>query len=408
MVNGPVNGVKHVIKASKRTLEIEYAIRDVTLPARELEKKGHKILKLNIGDPCAYDFDTPEPIKAAVKKAMEHGKNGYTPSEGIPELLDAIVEKERRDGVEIKQSDIVVTTGVTESLLLLFAATFEEGDEILVPGPAYPPYVTYIKLNGAKPVPYRTIEEENWAPDIDDLKKKITPKTKAIAVITPNNPTGALYKEKVLKEICDIVAEHPQMYLISDEIYDMMVYDDEFVSPGKINKEIPMVIFNGISKGYLAPGWRIGYMAFRDPSGALSEIREGVMRQARARLCASSICQYGYHKALMGAQSHLEALRAKLKERRDFAYKRINEIPGLSTQKPGGAFYIFPKIEVPYKSDKQFVLDILENCHVLLVHGSGFCETYGKGHFRAVFLPPIEMMSEAFDRIENYMRKLKS
>ncbi|MCD6127777.1 MAG: aminotransferase class I/II-fold pyridoxal phosphate-dependent enzyme [Methanomicrobia archaeon] len=387
------------MKPAKRAMEIEYAIRDVVLPARELEKKGVEILKLNIGDPDKFDFDTPEHMKKAVIEEMEKF-NGYGDSEGLLELREAIVEREKKkNNLDISVDDIVVTNGVSESIQMLFGALLEPGDEILVPGPTYPPYIALSKFFGATPVPYRTIEEENWAPDLEDMRKKITEKTKAIAVINPNNPTGALYDRKTLEEIGNIVAEN-DILLISDEIYDMITYEGKHLSPSFI-KDIPLVIFNGISKVYLSPGWRVGWTIFRDCDGKLSEIKEAYLKQARVRICASILAQKGAAAALNGPQDHIKNLVKKLRERRDYIYKRLNEIDGISTQKPGGAFYIFPKIE---GDDKKFVLDVLNKAHVLFVHGSGFCPVYGKGHFRSVFLPPLKTIEKAMDALEKYMK----
>ena len=387
------------MKPAKRAMEIEYAIRDVVLPARELEKKGVEILKLNIGDPDKFDFDTPEHMKKAVIEEMEKF-NGYGDSEGLLELREAIVEREKKkNNLDISVDDIVVTNGVSESIQMLFGALLEPGDEILVPGPTYPPYIALSKFFGATPVPYRTIEEENWAPDLEDMRKKINEKTKAIAVINPNNPTGALYDRKTLEEIGNIVAEN-DILLISDEIYDMITYEGKHLSPSFI-KDIPLVIFNGISKVYLSPGWRVGWTIFRDCDGKLSEIKEAYLKQARVRICASILAQKGAAAALNGPQDHIKNLVKKLRERRDYIYKRLNEIDGISTQKPGGAFYIFPKIE---GDDKKFVLDVLNKVHVLFVHGSGFCPVYGKGHFRSVFLPPLKTIEKAMDGLENYMK----
>ncbi|MFA5772682.1 MAG: aminotransferase class I/II-fold pyridoxal phosphate-dependent enzyme [Thermoplasmata archaeon] len=394
------------IPASQRALDIEYAIRDIVLPARKLEEEGHKIYKLNIGDPNAYDFDTPEHIKNAYINAIKNAKNGYSASEGVSETLDAIVKKHSTEGVALNKKDIVITTGVTEALHLVFGASFNSGDELLIPGPSYPPYTTYCKFYGATPVSYRTIEEENWQPDIDDIRKKITKKTKAIALISPNNPTGAIYSRKTLQAILDTVGEHKHMYVMSDEIYDKMAYGVQFNSPAAINKDIPMIIFNGISKIYLAPGWRIGYLAIRDQSGALSDIKDGILKQARARLCANAPAQHAFTEALNGPQDHIKEVLRILKERRDYCVKRINNIDGLHTQIPDGAFYMFPKIGDGKVDDKKFVLDILHHAHVLLVHGSGFCQTYGKGHFRLVFLPPIDTLEKAFDSIEKYMKTI--
>ncbi len=394
-----------MIKASVRSKRIEYAIRDVLVPARELEKKGIEVLKLNIGDPIKYDFKTPEHIRKAAAEAVMNSRSEYSPSEGLPELREAIVEKEKNYGVDITTDDVVVTTGVTEALMLIFAAALDPGEEILVPGPTYPPYITYPTFYDGKAISYRTVEEDGWQPDIDDIRRKITSKTKAIAVINPNNPTGAYYGEKVLREIADLAGEHG-IFLISDEIYDRMLYDDEFISPAKIAKDVPMIILNGISKVYLAPGWRIGYLAIRDAEGKLEDIRDGIMRQARARLCANTPLQLGYLAALKRPQDHIRKTMDILRKRRDYVTKRVGEIDGLSVVPPKGAFYMFIKIE-GCNDDKKFVLDLLRKKHVLTVHGSGFCPVYGRGHFRIVNLPPVEYLERAFDRIEEFMREDK-
>ena len=388
------------MKPAKRTMDIEYAIRDVVLPARELEKKGIEVIKLNIGDPDKFDFDTPEHMKKAVIDEMKNF-NGYGDSEGLLELRETIVQREKKkNNLDISVNDIVVTTGVTESIQMLFGALLDPGDEILVPGPTYPPYIALAKFFGAVPVPYKTIEEENWAPDLDDMRKKINEKTKAVAVINPNNPTGALYDKKTLKEIGDLAAENDIIF-ISDEIYDMITYEGKHFSPSFM-EDIPLIILNGISKVYLSPGWRVGWTIFRDYNEKLNEIKEGYLKQARVRICSNILTQKGAVAALNGPQDHIKDLIAKLRERRDYIYKRLNDINGISTQKPGGAFYIFPKID---GDDKKFVLDVLNKVHVLFVHGSGFCPVYGKGHFRSVFLPPIETIGSAMDALEMYMQK---
>ncbi len=388
----------------ERAAEIEYAIRDVLLPARELEKKGIQLLKLNIGDPNKYDFDTPEHIKKALCDAAMTKDNGYSASEGELEVRDAIREKQKERGADIDISDIAITSGVSESLSLLFGALLSPGDEILIPGPSYPPYTSLAKFISAVPVSYRTLEEEDWQPDVDDVRKKITKKTKAIALINPNNPTGALYPKETIIEIINICGEN-NLPLISDEIYDRIVFDGTFYSPTQLTKDIPIIVFNGMSKVYLAPGWRIGYTAFVNPHGELDDIKEGNLKQARVRISANAPCQRAYAAALRGPQDHIKELVRKIKERRDFFHKRINEIEGLSSRKPEGAFYIFPKIETEkWSDDKQFVLDILQKAHVVLVHGSGFDKTYGQGHFRSVLLPPIETLEKALDAIEKFMK----
>jgi alanine-synthesizing transaminase len=397
-----------MIKASKRSQSVSYAIRDVILPAKELEKKGIEVLKLNIGDPNAYDFDTPQHIKDALYKAANEGYNGYAPSEGYPELRQAITQREkRRNSVNYDPEDVCVTTGVTEALQILLNASLDPNDELLIPGPTYPQYTLITRVNDALPIPYRCIEEEAWQPDVDQIRKKISNRTKGIVVINPNNPTGALYPKQVIKEILDIAGEY-QVPVISDEIYDDLTFDGKQHATATLAKDVPVITFNGFSKVYLMPGWRVGYVLFHH-SGELNEIQDAFMRIARSRLCASSVCQRACIQALNGPQDHIEKTNKKLRERRDFAYKRLNEIEGISTAKPDGAFYIFPKIEAMEKGlwadDKAFVLDLLREAHVLTVHGSGFCTTFGKGHFRAVILPPLETLEKAFDKLEAFMKK---
>jgi alanine-synthesizing transaminase len=396
------------LKAAKRAQGVEYAIRDVLLPARQLEQKGITVLKLNIGDPNAYDFDTPQHIKDALYTAANEHHNGYAPSEGSLELRHAIMAREKnRNNVSYEPDDICVTTGVTEGLQILLNASLNPKDELLIPGPTYPQYHVITKFADAIPIPYHCIEKENWQPNVDDIRQKITPHTKGIVLINPNNPTGALYSKTVVKEILDIAGEHKIM-VISDEIYDDLTFDGKQYATASLTNDVPVVTFNGFSKVFLMPGWRIGYTMFKH-TGELDEIQDAFMRIARSRLCANSVCQHACIQALLGPQDHIEQVNEKLRNRRDFSYKRLNEIEGISTAKPDGAFYIFPKIEAmgkgPWKNDKEFVLDLLQEAHVLVVNGSGFCATYGKDHFRAVILPPMETLEQAFNEMEKFMKK---
>jgi aspartate/methionine/tyrosine aminotransferase len=396
-----------MITASQRSQGVSYAIREVILPARELEKKGITVLHLNIGDPVKYDFDTPDHIKKALYEATKEGYNGYAPSEGYPELIQAIIDYEQgRNTVKYQPSDICITSGVTESLQLLLNASLDPGDELLVPGPTYPQYNLITLFNGAKPVPYHTIEEENWQPDIQDIRNKISPYTKGIVVINPNNPTGALYSKETVQKIIDVAGEH-QIPIISDEIYNDITFDQEQVATASLAKDVPVITFNGLSKVYLVPGWRVGWTMFHH-HGELAEVQDAFMRIARSRLCANSVCQRAGIQALKGSKKHVREMNQKLRKRRDFSYQRLNEIEGISTQKPDGAFYIFPKIEAMgkklWKDDKDFVLEVLRKTHVLVVHGSGFCSIYGRDHFRAVFLPTIETLETAFNKLELFMK----
>jgi aspartate/methionine/tyrosine aminotransferase len=389
---------------------VEYAIRDVLTFARKLEKQGKKILYLNIGDPCKYDFDTPDYIKNALTEAVKEGTNWYAPSEGLPELREAICEKESRvNGVRIQPDEVIVTQGISEAIQILMAAVVEAGDEVLVPGPTYPPYMSYVKFFGGKSISYETVEENTWQPNIDDLEKKITSKTRAIVLINPNNPTGALYNEKVVQAIINIAGEH-DLLLVSDEIYDRIVFKKGFVSAAHISKDVPVVGMNGFSKTYLMTGWRLGYMYFHDPANELAELKECVAKETRIRLSASTPVQKAGVAALKGSQSHIQDMTEKLQQRRDYTWKRLNQIAGITCAKPEGAFYVFPKVEQVgsrWKTDRDFCRQLLEKTGVLTVHGSGFDETFGSGHFRAVILPPLEILKKALDYLEDFMSKTK-
>ncbi len=397
-----------MITASDRSRGISYAIRDVLVPAMKLKQQGVNVLHLNIGDPIKYDFDTPQHMKDALYQAAQQGFNGYSPSEGYLELREALLNREKqRNHVGYAPSDICITTGVTESLQMLLNASLNAGDELLVPGPTYPQYNLITHLAAAKPVPYKTIESDHWQPDIEDIRQKMSNKTKGIVIINPNNPTGALYSQKILKEIIDIAGEH-NVFIISDEIYDDITFDDAQHATASLTSDVPVITFNGFSKVYLVPGWRVGYALFHH-TGELAEIQDAFMRIARSRLCANSVCQQSAIAALTGPQDHIAEMNNRLRKRRDFCYKRLNEIEGISTAKPDGAFYIFPKIDGlahgPWKDDKEFVLDLLHETHVLVVHGSGFCPVYGKNHFRGVILPPVDILEPALDRLEQFMHK---
>ena len=397
-----------IVKASKRSQGVSYAIRDVVLPARELEKQGIEVLYLNIGDPIKYDFDCPEHMKDALYEGAKEGYNGYSPSEGDAELRNAIIEREKkRNGIGYTLDNICITAGVTESLQMLATVLLDPGDELLIPGPTYPQYNLLPRLNDAKPVAYHTIEGDGWQPDIDDIRKKISPRTKALVLINPNNPTGALYSKKVIQDFIDLAGEN-KLPIVSDEIYDDITFDGGQVATASLAKDVPVITFNGLSKVYLVPGWRIGWTMLYH-NGELDEIQDAFMRIARSRLCANSVCQRSGIQALKGPQNHIKDMNQRLRKRRDFSYKRLNEIPGISTAKPDGAFYIFPKIEAMdngiWKDDKEFALDVLHETHVLIVPGSGFNPVYGKDHFRAVFLPDIETLEKAFNNLESFMTK---
>jgi tyrosine/nicotianamine family aminotransferase len=398
------------VVVTRRVREVEYAIRDVIPYAAEVAKTGKKIFYLNIGDPVAFDFDTPEYIKQALMRAVQEGANAYAPSEGLPELRQAISQKEKRvNSVEVSADDVIITSGISEGIQMVFAALIDAGDEVLLPGPTYPPYISYARFFGGKPIMYRTIEKDGWQPDVEDLRMKVSEKTRGIVVINPNNPSGALYEEKVVKEIVDLAGEY-EIPILSDEIYDQITYGKRFVSTAALAEDVPVIGLNGFSKVYLMTGWRLGYLYFHDDKGRLEKLKHGIEKETRIRLCANTPVQKAGVAALNGPQDHIKETVQRLKERRDYAWKRLNEIEGISCTKPEGAFYVFPRIHnvgSRWKNDKDFVLSLLKDTGVLFVHGSGFDPTYGSGHVRGVILPPIETLEQALDEVEKFMKKEK-
>ena len=389
------------MKVTKKVAGVEYAIRDIVVAAKKFEQQGKKIEYLNIGDPVKYGFQPPDNVKEALINAVRNGENYYSESEGLPELRTAIAEKEYAKGLSVSGDDILVTNGVSEGLDMVISSIVEEGDQVLLPGPYYPPYASYVRLRGGIPVEF-TVDLNNSTPDIDDIRSKITPKTVAICLISPNNPTGAVFNEKSLKELVDLANEH-NLYILCDEIYDQIVYDEKFVGIGKVAGDSPVIILNGFSKVHLMSGWRIGYLAFNQ-SPQLNEIRENLPKLARVRIASNLPVQKAALESLRGPQEYIAEFVSELKKRRDLVVKRLNSIPGLSCSNPKGAFYAFPKIETNrYSSDKEFVLKLLETKGVLTVYGSGFGTKYGSGYFRMVFLPSLQTLDSALNKIEDFM-----
>ena len=388
------------LKVSKKVAGVEYAIRDVVSAAKKLENQGRKIEYLNIGDPVQYGFQPPENVKNAFIKAIQSGENYYAPSEGLPELKEAIARKEHNKGLSVSGEDILVTNGISEGLDMVISSIVEEGDEVLLPGPYYPPYASYVRLHGGKPVEF-AVDMNKSTPDIDDIRSKITPNTVAICLISPNNPTGVVFNEKALKQLVDIANEN-NLYIICDEIYDKIVFDEKFVGIGKVAGDSPVILLNGFSKVHLMTGWRIGYIGFNN-SSKLEHIREILPKLARVRICSNLPVQHAAIESLNGPQDYIIDYVSELKKRRDLVVKRLNSISGLSCSNPKGAFYAFPKIEHNrYDSDKEYVMELLNKKGILTVHGSGFGTQYGSGHFRLVFLPNLQTLDSALDKIEEF------
>ena len=389
------------MKVSKKVVGVEYAIRDIVLAARKVEQSGMKVDYLNIGDPVQFGFQPPDNVKQALINSINKGENYYSTSEGLLELREEIAKKENAKGLSISADDVLITNGVSEGLDMVISSIVEEGDEVLLPGPYYPPYASYVRLHGGIPVEF-SVDLNNSTPDIDDIKSKITSKTVAICLISPNNPTGVVFNENALKKLVDIANEH-NIYIICDEIYDQIIFDDKFVGIGKVAGDSPVIILNGFSKVHLMSGWRIGYIAF-NRSPQLEALREHLPKLARVRIATSLPVQHAALESLRGSQNYIHDFVSEMKKHRDLVVKRLNEMPGLSCSNPKGAFYAFPKIEDnKFGSDKEFVTKLLESKGVLTVHGSGFGEQYGSGHFRLVYLPSLEILNSAMDKIEEFV-----
>jgi len=396
-----------LIPSSPRSKSIEYAIRDVVVPAMELEEQGHKILKLNIGDPIAYPgLSTPEHMVDAYVKSLRSGQNGYSGSYGIPELRQAISNDEVAKGWTCTSNDVYVTHGVTEALQIIFSAVLTEGDRILAPGPHYPPYMAYPQMSGAITEEYNLNPNDSWKVDIEDIRNRMNNDVRMLVLINPNNPTGNVMTPNEIDEIISIVEQYPNCMIIADEIYDGLDFTGHQVSIASKSTTVPVITLNGVSKVYYAPGWRIGYMALHDPINSLIEVRDSIERLLRSRLCASTPAQMGYLAGLTSNRDWMNNHKNIVMERRKIALSRIESIDGLEVEPTGGAFYMFVRITHPKweNNDKEFVLSLLNEEKVLLVHGSGFSKERGTGHVRLVHLADPDTLNEAFDRIERFLR----
>ena len=395
-----------MIPVSSRASTIEYAIRDVVVPATKLEAEGHEIIKLNIGDPIAYPgLPTPAHMVEAYREGLAAGNNGYSPSYGLPKLRNAIAADERSKGWNCTADDVYVCHGVTEALQIIFAATLEEGTKVLAPGPHYPPYMAYPQMYGATTIEYALKSNDGWAIDLDDIESKMDSDVRLLVLINPNNPTGNVAGAEEIEKLLDIAKKWPNCMIIADEIYDGLDFSDKQVSVASLSNDVPVFSLNGVSKVYYAPGWRIGYLAIHDPTSVLVDVRDGIERLLRSRLCASTPAQLGYLSGLESDRSWMDEHSTKVQNRRQLCLDRIDSIDGLTVEKPGGAFYMFVRLtdEKWANNDKEFVLNLLHEEHVLVVHGSGFSPERGVGHIRLVYLADEATLNTAFDRIEAFL-----
>lgn len=394
-----------MVRPAKHIENVRYAIRNVVAEASRLETQGRQILYLNIGDPLKFDFQTPPHLIEAVHRAMRDGHNGYAPSAGIPAAREAIAMETTRSGIHgVLPSDVVVTSGASEALELALTALLEPGERVLLPCPGYPLYNALMAKLNAQGVPYTLDEDNGWSLDLEEIERLCTPGTRAILLCNPNNPTGAVLERKVLEGLLDIARRH-ELVVLSDEIYDKLLYDKAHVSTASLATDVPIITFNGLSKAYLACGWRVGWLVFCN-SYLMPELKNAVLRLADARLCGPAPQQYAIVPALQGPQDHIPEMMKRMRARRDVMVRRINAIPGLSVVEPAAAFYAMPRMRLPgVTNDEQFVLSLLRETGVLFVHGSGFGQKAGTTHFRVVFLPGEQTLTTAFDRLEAFVRE---
>jgi alanine-synthesizing transaminase len=396
------------VRKSTKLANVCYDIRGPVLQmAKQMEEEGHKIIKLNIGNLAAFGFDAPEEIQQDIIRNLPHAA-GYTDSKGIFAARKAIMhycQQKHIKGVTLE--DIYVGNGVSELIVMAMNALLDAGDEVLVPAPDYPLWTAAISLSGGSPRHYLCDEANGWLPDLDDIRAKITPQTRAIVIINPNNPTGALYPDALLKEIIGIAREH-HLLIYSDEVYDKVLFDgNTHTAIASLSEDVLTITFNGLSKNYRSCGYRAGWMVVSGDKHHARDYIEGLDMLASMRLCANAPGQHGIQTALGGYQSieDLVAPGGRMCRQRDVAYELITAIPGVTCVKPKATLYMFPRLDpkvYPIEDDQAFIAELLQEEKVLLVQGSGFNWPH-PDHFRLVFLPHEDDLREAIGRIARFL-----
>ncbi|MCU4674801.1 pyridoxal phosphate-dependent aminotransferase [Catenovulum sp. 2E275] len=400
------------IKQSNKLQHVCYDIRGPVLKeAKRLEEDGHRVLKLNIGNPAPFGFEAPDDILKDVIRNLPTAQ-GYCDSKGIYSARVAIMQYyQQKDITGVDVEDIYVGNGVSELILMAMNGLLNQSDEVLLPSPDYPLWTAAVALSGGKPVHYLCDEENDWNPDIADMESKITEKTKAIVIINPNNPTGAVYSQQTLKQIIALARKH-NLIVFSDEIYDKILYNDAtHVPTASLADDVFFVTFSGLSKNYRIAGFRAGWMVLSGNKAIAESYIEGLDMLASMRLCANVPCQHAIQTALGGFQSinQLIVPGGRLYEQTMFAWQRINQIDGVTCVKPRGAMYLFPKLDQDkfnIQSDEKFILDFLRQEKILMVHGTGF-NWEKPDHFRVVTLPHIDILDEALDKLEKFLSRYK-
>lgn len=393
-----------MIPAAARVSRFSYAIRNIVVEAQKVEARGQQVRYLNIGDPVAFGFKTPEHLIEAAARAMRDGHNGYLPSPGIPEGRQAVADDYTARGVPTSPDRVLLTTGSSEGIDLALTAIVDDGDEVLVPLPTYPLYTAIIAKIGARPLYYRTDADRGWMPDLDHLRSLITPRTRVLVVIDPNNPTGAVYPSDVRRALIALAERHG-LVILADEVYADLGYEASVPLMATLDQDAPIISSSSLSKAYLAPGWRAGWMVIgRTPR--LDDVLAAMKKLADGRLCSPGPMQYGIVAALRGDRSHQESFRRALRERATLTADRLSAIPGMSCVMPRAAFYAMPRIALPPgRTDEHFVLSLLRDTGILCVYGSGFGMAPEQGFFRVVFLASPAELASVYDDLGAFTRR---
>ena len=390
-----------LISPASRMTGVSYAIRRIVAEAKKAEAEGKKIYYLNTGDPVAFGFKTPPAMVEAVERALRDGENGYGPSVGILEAREAIAAENTSRGWPIDPDRVILTAGSSEGIDFVLTALADPGDEVLVPLPTYPLYTAIIHKIGAREVYYGTHPANKWQPDPAEVRRLITPRTKAIVVNDPNNPTGASYSAAIRRELIAI-AEQYGIPMIADEIYQDVAFDGPIAPIGSLDTDAPVISLSGLSKGYVVPGWRTGWLAVGG-GDRLKDVLAAITRLAEGRLCTTVPMQHAIAPALQSDRTHQAAFRKALKERAEVTFKRANGIKGFTSSMPSAAFYAMPKVALPPgKSDVDFVFELVHRTGVLCVNGSGFGMNPADGYFRMVTLAPPAQLNEIWDLIATF------
>jgi alanine-synthesizing transaminase len=384
------------IRPSPRVDTFTYAIRNIVGEAKKVEARGQTVRYLNIGDPVRFGFQPPPHLIEAISRAMRDGHNAYTASAGIVSAREAVAADYTARGMPVSADRVLLTAGTSEGIELALFALADAGDEVLVPTPTYPLYTAVLAKLSARAVYYRTDPEHGWVPDPDEIKSLITPKTRALVLIDPNNPTGAIYPEDVRRALIAI-ADDSGVPILADEVYGDLGFDGPVPLLGSLAPDAPILSFSSLSKAYLAPGWRGGWLAV-GRSARLNDVLAAILKFADGRLCSPGPIQYAIEAALTGDRSHQDRFVHELKLRADITTSRLSAMPGMTCVAPRAAFYVMPEVALPPgTTDEQFVIELLNATGILCVHGSGFGTDPTRGFFRIVFLASPEDLETIYN-----------